>query len=85
MFKIQNGHLEIPLLDTQNTSGEGSINRWMKTNVVPQKQQGYFTAFVTLGAGDITANQLRVLSAAIRELSKEGTARNTPQQNFAIR
>ena len=85
MFKIQNGHLEMPLLDAQNTSGEGSINRWMKTNVVPQKQQGYFTAFVTLGAGDITANQLRVLSAAIRELSKEGTARNTPQQNFAIR
>jgi sulfite reductase (ferredoxin) len=40
---------------------------------------------VTLGAGDITASQLRALAEAIREFSTEGTARNTPQQNFAIR
>jgi sulfite reductase (ferredoxin) len=53
--------------------------------VLAQKQEGYFTVFVTLGAGDITANQLRVLANTIRELSVEGVARNTPQQNFAIR
>jgi len=38
-----------------------------------------------LGAGDITANQLRVLARTIRDFSVECTARNTPQQNFAIR
>src|SRR6185312_6481981 len=58
---------------------------WLHTNVVPQKQEGYYTIFVTLGAGDITANQLRTLARAIRDLSAESTARNTPQQNFAIR
>jgi sulfite reductase (ferredoxin) len=57
----------------------------LHTNVVPQKQEGYFTVFVTLGAGDITASQLRVLASAIRDYSAEGVARNTPQQNFAIR
>ena len=62
-----------------------SYKRWLHTNVVPQKQVGYFTVFITLGAGDITANQLRVLAGAIREFSAESTARNTPQQNFAIR
>ncbi|HEX2557629.1 MAG TPA: nitrite/sulfite reductase, partial [Nitrososphaera sp.] len=58
---------------------------WLHTNVVPQKQEGYFTVFITLGAGDITASQLRVLASAIRDLSAEGVARNTPQQNFAVR
>src|SRR5215467_1687701 len=85
IFKIQKKHLELPILNTQNTSRDDSFNRWINTNTVPQKQQGYFTAFVTLGAGDITASQLRVLSAAIRDFSIERTARNTPQQNFAIR
>ena len=57
----------------------------MHTNVVPQKQEGYFTIFITLGAGDITANQLRSLASLIRKFSSESIARNTPQQNFAIR
>ena len=73
-------YLKLPVLDTQNTLSEGPYERWVHTNVVSQKQEGYFTAFVTLGAGDITANQLRVLSGAIREFSIEGTARNTPSK-----
>jgi len=84
MSKAQR-YLKLPVLDIQNTLRGDPYERWMHTNVVSQKQQGYFTAFVTLGAGDITANQLRVLSGAIRDFSVEGTARNTPQQNFAIR
>lgn len=84
MSKTQR-YLKLPVLDIQNTLRGDPYERWMHTNVVSQKQQGYFTAFVTLGAGDITANQLRVLSGAIRDFSVEGTARNTPQQNFAIR
>jgi len=62
-----------------------AYKRWLHTNVVSQKQEGYFTVFVTLGAGDITANQLRVLARSIGEFSAESVARNTPQQNFAIR
>ena len=62
-------YLKLPVLDTQNTLSEGPYERWVHTKCHSQKQQGYFTAFVTLGAGDITANQLRVLSGAIREFS----------------
>ena len=75
----------LPMLNEQVTVESPVYVRWLHTNVVPQKQEEYFTAFVTLGAGDITARQLRVLAGAIREFSIEGTARNTPQQNFAIR
>jgi sulfite reductase (ferredoxin) len=85
MPKTEARFLKLPVLDAQEASRKTPYERWVHTNVVPQKQQGYLTVFVTLGAGDITANQLRVLSQAIREFSIEGTARNTPHQNFAIR
>jgi sulfite reductase (ferredoxin) len=67
---------------TKDSSG---FDRWLHTNAVPQKQEGYFTAFITLGAGDITASQLRMLASAIRDYSAEAVARNTAHQNFALR
>jgi sulfite reductase (ferredoxin) len=77
--------VKLPMLNERVTLESPAYERWLHSNVVPQKQDGYFTAFVTLAAGDITANQLRILAGAIREFSAEGTARNTPQQNLAIR
>jgi sulfite reductase (ferredoxin) len=76
---------KLPVLNDKVTMESPAYERWLHTNVVTQKQEGYFTALVTLGAGDITASQLRVLASAIRDYSAEGAARNTPQQNFAIR
>ena len=76
---------KLPMLNEQVTQESSAYKRWLHTNVVPQKQEGYFTVFITLGAGDITANQLRVLARSIHEFSAESTARNTPQQNFAVR
>ena len=76
---------KLPVLNDKITMESQAYERWLHTNVVTQKQEGYFTALVTLGAGDITASQLRVLASAIRDYSAEGAARNTPQQNFAIR
>jgi sulfite reductase (ferredoxin) len=76
---------KLPMLNDQVTKDSPAYERWLHTNVVPQKQEGYFTAFITLGAGDITASQLRVLASAIRDYSAEAVARNTPQQNFAVR
>jgi len=76
---------KLPMLNDQVTKESPAYERWLHTNVVPQKQEGYFTAFITLGAGDITASQLRVLASAIRDYSAEAVARNTPQQNFAVR
>jgi sulfite reductase (ferredoxin) len=82
--KLSQPMVRLPVLGDHITP-ESPYERWLHTNVVPQKQAGYFTVFVTLEAGDITANQLRTLAGTIRELSVEGVARNTPQQNFAIR
>lgn len=75
----------LPMLTEHVTKESPEFDRWFHTNAVAQKQEGYYTVFVTLGAGDITASQLRVLASAIRDYSAEGVARNTPQQNFAIR
>jgi sulfite reductase (ferredoxin) len=77
--------VKLPVLNDNVTKDSPAFERWLHTNVVPQKQEGYFTAFITLGAGDITGSQLRVLASAIRDYSAEGAARNTPQQNFAVR
>ena len=77
---------KLPVIETNNISDTGNgYDRWFQTNVISQKQEGYSTVFITLGAGDITANQLRSLASIIREFSSESVARNTPQQNFAIR
>ena len=76
---------KLPIVETNiSTTGNG-YDRWLHTNVVPQKQENYFTIFITLGAGDITSSQLRSLALLIRKFSSESIARNTPQQNFAIR
>jgi sulfite reductase (ferredoxin) len=76
---------KLPMLNGNVTKDSPAFERWLHTNAVSQKHEGYVTVFITLGAGDITASQLRVLSSAIRDYSAEGVARNTPQQNFALR
>ena len=76
---------KLPMLNGNVTKHNPGFERWLHTNAVTQKQEGYSTVFITLGAGDITASQLRVLASAIRDYSAEGVARNTPQQNFALR
>jgi sulfite reductase (ferredoxin) len=76
---------KLPMLNVKVSEDSPAFERWLYTNVVSQKQEGYFTVFITLGAGDITASQLRILASAIRDYSVEGIARNTPHQNFAVR
>jgi sulfite reductase (ferredoxin) len=76
---------KLPMLNEKVAKDSPLFERWLHTNAVPQKQEGYYTAFITLGAGDITASQLRTLASTIRDYSAEGVARNTPQQNFALR
>jgi sulfite reductase (ferredoxin) len=59
--------------------------RWLKTNTVKQKQSDYRSVFITLEAGDITANQLHALGDLIRDFSSEGKARCGFVQNVALR
>ena len=63
----------------------GGYARWLKTNTIKQKQSDYRSVFITLEAGDITANQLNSLAEVIRKFSSEGKARAGFVQNVALR
>jgi sulfite reductase (ferredoxin) len=60
------------------------LQKWVKSNVRDQRQQGYVTATVTLPLGDLTADQLRQLADIVRKYTR-GTVRSTVEQNFLIR
>lgn len=62
----------------------GLYARWLSTNVLAQKQEGYALVHVRLKLGDVTSDQLRALAAVVRRFSN-GTLRTTVQQNFAVR
>jgi len=71
-----------------NESGSATPDgyaRWLKGNTFKQKQQGYYSVFITLEAGDITANQLHVLASLIQDFSAEGLARCGFTQNVSLR
>ena len=67
-----------PLLGTE------AFQRWTKTNIRPQKQEGYVVVTIALPLGDITANQLRSLADIARRFTKE-TIRTTVEQNIVLR
>ena len=74
---------KLPVLSSE--PNDTPYDRWLHTNVVTQKQSGFYSVYISLGAGDITSSQLRVLADCIREFSLEKKARTNPQQNFLIR
>jgi sulfite reductase (ferredoxin) len=76
---------KLPMIKNAVEFENSSYKRWAHTNVLPQRQDQYNVVFITLGAGDITSNQLRGLAEIIRNFSEEQSARNTPNQNFAVR
>jgi len=65
-------------------SGSGPFRAWAATNALPQRQQGYSMAFVTLPRGDITAGQLEAVAGLV-EKHGNGTARTAVDQNLLIR
>jgi sulfite reductase (NADPH) hemoprotein beta-component len=62
----------------------GTYERWLRTNVRPQKQAGFAIATATLPLGDVTGPQLRVL-ADLAEAYGDGTVRTTLEQDLALR
>ena len=75
----------VRISDESGSSNPDGFARWLKTNTVKQKQIDYRSVFITLEAGDITANQLSVLGELIRDFSSEGKARSGFNQNVALR
>jgi sulfite reductase (ferredoxin) len=61
-----------------------SYQAWLRTNVVPQKQQGYVVVAIKLPMGDITANQMLHV-ADLAETFSNGNLRTTINQNLIVR
>jgi len=70
-----------PLSDVPRSE---AFDRWYRTNIWHQKQEGYTTATVTLPLGDITADQLRAVADISRRFTN-GTVRTTVDQNIVLR
>ncbi len=61
-----------------------SKQRWLQTNVRPQKQHGYCVAIVTIPLGDLTGPQFRIV-ADLAAAFGDGTVRVTVDQNLLFR
>lgn len=73
------------IVSHESSANPSGFQRWLHTNTVPQKQQGYVMAFITLQSGDITSRQLKALAEISREFSAEGGVRSTTEQNIVLR
>ncbi len=71
------------LLQITPAAPEG-FAEWHRTNVYPQRQEGYSAVTVALPLGDITATQLRRVADVARQYVKE-TIRSTVEQNLILR
>jgi len=67
----------LPLVDD-------SFDRWTRTNVRRQKQEGYAIAIVTVPLGDLTAAQFRIV-AELASAHGDGAIRVTTEQNLVFR
>src|SRR5262249_40172686 len=63
-------------------AGEG-FEQWERTNVRPQRQEGYATALVQLPLGDITSEQMRAVARLVAAHGN-GTLRTTNDQNLGL-
>ena len=75
----------IVVSDSDGKSIPDGYSRWYKTTTYKQKQDGYHSVFITLEAGDATANQLYALANIARQFSAEGFARNGFSQEIVFR
>ena len=64
--------------------GDPEFQRWLESNVQPQRQEGYSAATARLPLGDIDAEQFRALADICRKYAG-GRARITHQQNLTLR
>jgi sulfite reductase beta subunit-like hemoprotein len=60
------------------------FDRFLETNLQPQRQQGFSTVEVKVKRGDLTPEQLRGLAQVLRDFSG-GYARTTVHQNLILR
>jgi sulfite reductase beta subunit-like hemoprotein len=67
-----------------NGQYSSAFRAWYRTNVRPQRQQGFSVVSVKLPLGDITSYQMRALADIVREFGAE-SVRLTVEQNIVLR
>jgi sulfite reductase (ferredoxin) len=75
---------DAPDLDASSGKYSKAFLAWNKTNVRPQRQEGYAVATVKLPLGDITSDQFRALADIAREFTGDHV-RLTVEQNIVLR
>jgi sulfite reductase (ferredoxin) len=78
----------IEAIDAPATDGSAApapgFDKWAKTNVYRQRQEGYVSVTVNLPLGDITSRQARKLSDVVRRYTRDAL-RTTVDQNLFLR
>ena len=69
---------------TNGVPGAPEYQRWLDTNVVAQRQDGYNTIYVKTIRGDLTAAQFGGLAEIVRRYTG-GKIRTTQEQNLVLR
>ena len=72
------------LVRTADLPGDADFAEWKRTNLVPQTQDGFYAAYVTVPLGDLTVEQLHALADLTREFTG-GRLRITAQQALILR
>jgi sulfite reductase (NADPH) hemoprotein beta-component len=74
----------VPKVEPRLTIHSHEFLDWSRTNVRPQKQDGFSTVIVTTVLGDLTSAQFRLLGELSSEFG-DGTVRVTMDQNLVFR
>src|SRR3954449_9392897 len=75
---------EPPVAPTSPNGDSRDFDRWVESNVHPQRQGGFSTAEVRVIRGDLTPTQFRGLAQIMRDFTG-GYARTSIQQNIVLR
>jgi len=72
-----------PVPDDGKPAADG-FERWRRTNVAAQKQEGFYSASITVPMGNILTSQFRELARIMRKYAG-GYARTNQNQNLILR
>jgi sulfite reductase beta subunit-like hemoprotein len=73
-----------PEAPTSPNGDRSEFDRFLESNVVPQRQAGFSAVAVKVTRGDLTPEQFRGLAAILRQYAG-GNARTTVEQNLLLR
>jgi sulfite reductase beta subunit-like hemoprotein len=84
LAQVPRGPGVVPPVEPELAPSAAALAAFARTNVVPQRQEGFVSVQVVLPLGDATSAQLRAL-AALARAHADGAARLTREQGVVLR